>query len=389
MDRLPESVIVELLSFLSIKSLCRLKIVCKSWHAIIKSPYLVYKQLNRNKYSHAECLLAVFCYPTSRTQFAHRMLHLDGPNRHDRDSGGFSSTEPPTQYKICGSCNGIYYMRCGMRHSAIHINYLWNPSLREKKYLPPMIMKPDLPPNIKYDKEHYGFGFDPVTGDYKVVIIEAYESEDYPASIMIYSLISHSWKYVGDLSKFYYLRDNTCHAFADSSFYWLGSQESNAYKYQVIISFDLATEVSKIIELPELRTTDFISHESYSESLMVYRNSIALATLHQRVYFDIWTLKGTCWTMELNVKLGNYWVDKPLDRSFVINNFVFFEGPEALVVCDPCSGEARRLPIPSAQDHICKTMWVRMESLVPLNDENFWKPYKHRIRRAKVSPSTY
>ncbi|KAJ8424190.1 hypothetical protein Cgig2_021612 [Carnegiea gigantea] len=50
---------------------------------------------------------------------------------------------------------------------------LWNPAVSELKVLPPIMTKPNLSSNRTFaDNEVYGFGYDIVTQDYKVVVLK-------------------------------------------------------------------------------------------------------------------------------------------------------------------------------------------------------------------------
>ncbi|XP_074276267.1 F-box protein CPR1-like [Silene latifolia] len=262
---------------------------------------------------------------------------------------------------------------------------LWNPALNDIKKLPPMIMKPNISSNIIYYDEYCGFGFDPVTVDYKVVAIKGYATSstgngygresliDYPHSIMIYSLRTDSWKYSGDLSKHYYIPyANSCYAFANRSFYWLASYEIFSIKHDVIIAIDLATEECQEIGTPHISIKGEMSNKTYSECLMVYNGSIALVSLYkEECEFDIWTLKGTTWSKELTVELDCDWVSKPLGHYCVDNNLVLFTSPDGLISCDPNTEETSELH-ELRLGITCKTVSAYMISLVPLNDRDFW-----------------
>ncbi|XP_074276280.1 F-box protein CPR1-like [Silene latifolia] len=295
---------------------------------------------------------------------------------------------------ICGPCYGIYYSwsdstRYGYeRNSCYGIpRCLWNPALNEIKELPPMITKPNLSSNLTYHREFCGFGFDPVTVDYKVVAIKGYKilsNEpytktnylDYPLSIMIYSLRTDSWRYLQDLSKSYYVRQNSCYNFVNRSFYWLGSYIEFTYKSDVIIAIDLATEECQEIGLPEARIKGSMTYdEEYSERLMVYNDSIALVALYDNYKFDIWTLTGRIWSKELTVKL-DCWVKKPLGHYYVDNNLLLFDvGPNyGLILCDLDTEDSWQIKVMTITGSgFCETVSAYMESLVPLNDRDFWK----------------
>ncbi|XP_074276266.1 F-box protein CPR1-like [Silene latifolia] len=289
-------------------------------------------------------------------------------------------SKPPYNCDICGPCYGIYYLSDPW-WDEYSLRRLWNPALNEIKELPPMIMKPNI--NMNYYNEVCGFGFDPATQDYKVVAIKGYSNStdqfgiriflDYPLSIMIYSLKTDSWKYSGDLSKRFYIPyANSCHTFVNRSFYWLGSYESDPFKHDVIIAIDLATEECQEIKLPDISIKGEMSYGTYFERLMVYNGSIALVALYKKERnFDIWTLKGTTWSKELTIELDcSVW--KVVGHYNVDNNLVVLvSSQKCLILCDPNTKKTSVLKV-RVKDGTCKIVSAYKESLVPLNDRDFW-----------------
>ncbi|KAK9675814.1 hypothetical protein RND81_11G033100 [Saponaria officinalis] len=112
---------------------------------------------------------------------------------------------------------------------------------------------------IAYCEKNWGFGFDPVTADYRVVVFVAYRDltdesisksfANYSLSVLIYSLSNDSWKYFADLSKRYYSRRNSSYTLVNTSFYWLGSESSDhvlTFTYDVIVVVDFVILVSAL-----------------------------------------------------------------------------------------------------------------------------------------------
>ncbi|XP_074278744.1 F-box/kelch-repeat protein At3g06240-like [Silene latifolia] len=329
--------------------------------------------LKRNYVRHINCFIAQF-QVTLAGEVDPELLWYGESD--EINTNHLSLSYDLTNSDFCGPCFGIYFLSDTFGGENCY-RRLWNPALHEMKNLPPMITKPNISSNMKhYHKKSYGFGFDPVTEDYKVVAIMGYTNTyeyslmDYPLSIMIYSLRADSWKYSGDISKPYYIpRVNSCHAFVNRNFYWLGSYEKRADKHDVVIAIDLATEECQEIGLPDICIKGEISYKTYSECLMVYNGSIALVSLYkEECEFDIWTLKGTTWSKELTVEL-ECWVSKPLGH--VDNNFVLFDGSRCLILYDPNTEETWELE-GVYNDGSCNIVSAYMESLVPLNDRDFW-----------------
>ncbi|KAJ8446235.1 hypothetical protein Cgig2_016006 [Carnegiea gigantea] len=162
-------------------------------------------------------------------------------------------------------------------------------------------MKPDLPANFACGGfEAYGFGLDPPTKDYKVVVIKGYrtrtdEDDSYhPPSVLVYSLRTDSWKYWGDLQHEYIVKNDGSYIFVTGCLYWLGLRTlPGDDKREMMISFSIALDSLQEIPVPM---------PSYDEractSLGIHHDSVALYAVHpchdneneNKKCFDIWTL---------------------------------------------------------------------------------------------------
>ncbi|CAH9107655.1 unnamed protein product [Cuscuta epithymum] len=145
---------------------------------------------------------------------------------------------------IYGPCDGIYYLY----HNYFGCRALWNPAINELKVLPEIVSKYSIVRGYQY--EVYGFGLDPATNDdYKVVVIKERrclatnddDESDYtrqPQYVLVYSLRTDSWKYCGDLTKYYCLEMNRCYIYVNGCCYLYGANQ--CFSDEVIISFDMA-----------------------------------------------------------------------------------------------------------------------------------------------------
>ncbi|KAK6917168.1 F-box domain [Dillenia turbinata] len=158
---LQEDLILEILSWLLVKSLLRFKSVSKPWYALIQNPHFIFKHLQN------------FTVPSRNRDFIllHRKKPITGGERNGLISLSCKTLEVslpieiPNSFKeakrinISGPCNGMYY--CVWTEDGIT---LWNPALRELKFLP----KHAIPmQRIFYSSP--AFGFDCLSNDYKVV----------------------------------------------------------------------------------------------------------------------------------------------------------------------------------------------------------------------------
>ncbi|MFS8014795.1 putative F-box domain-containing protein [Helianthus anomalus] len=170
-DLCEDLLIVEIFSRLPSKSLLRFRSVSKSLCACIGSPDFIRLHKLRS--------------PPKK-------LLSDNPYVGITPVNGPSSLRKPF-YHIFGSCNGII---CLHEHcSRKRILCLWNPSIRRK------VDGPFL--------GHcwvYGFGFDPIIDDYKLLRID---KDDY--SSCVYTLKTRTWRKIASpTGKFLFVGDHLC-----------------------------------------------------------------------------------------------------------------------------------------------------------------------------------
>uniref|UniRef100_A0A803KZU7 F-box domain-containing protein n=2 Tax=Chenopodium quinoa TaxID=63459 RepID=A0A803KZU7_CHEQI len=361
LDHLPENLIVEILSRLPVKDLLQFKSVCKSWCSIISSPAFASKHLKNYYYSNNDtgrsCLLVQFPIPYAEHEVYE--LLVDETPRVLADE--VLAYMPKSNSYVCGPCDGIYYMfHCCRRERA-----LWNPAINEFRPLPTIISRPDLPANLTYENyEVYGFGLDPITRDYKVVVVKGYwntlnEEDSYlndPISVLVYSLRTNLWKYCGDLRRPYNLEVNTCYIYVNGCCYWFGSYDS---RDEVIISFDLAIDTFKEMDVPDYA-------QPSSKCLGMYDDSLAFMSLHEsEKNFDVWTLKEGRWTKKLSVgPFPDVW--RPLGHS-MDNKLLLQCHDGGLGLLDPDTQEIKDLAF---QHTWCAGAFAYMESLVSIKDKN-------------------
>ncbi|KAK1352192.1 F-box domain-containing protein [Heracleum sosnowskyi] len=353
---LPDNLIIEILSRLSVKDLLQFKSVCKSWFEIISSPIFVSKHLT-NYYNNNDewrgCLLAQFYLPRGEIQLYELLVdETETPRVLDYD---ILSNMPMYCSYVWGPCDGLYYV---YQHDPER-RALWNPAINELKKLPEIIRKPDFPSEFGYAwYEVSGFGFDRLTGDYKVVVMKGYSDINFkhPLSVLVYSLRTNSWRYCGDLAKGYDLENNTCYIYVNGCCYWLGSFE---FSCELIISFDMSNDTFKEIDVPDYA-------QPSSKCLAVYDDSLVFLSLHWTKNLDIWTWSEGCWTKKFSVgPLPRVW--GPVGH-WKDNRIVLQSRPGELVLYHPDTQETEELEFENSMQ--CKGVYAYMESLVSIKDKN-------------------
>ncbi|XP_074335941.1 putative F-box protein At3g10240 [Apium graveolens] len=161
---LPEELIrTEILARLPLKSLARFKSVCKLWLSVLSSDPQFIKELDRRNPDDYDCIVAnnsdhIVILSRYREIFTLHGDHL---------------------YKLIGSANGLVCVTRGKKVS------LWNPAIFQCKEF-------DLPPLCYLGMDKIGFGFYPVSNDYKVVVLcKSYSLSN--LNCVVYSSSSGTW----------------------------------------------------------------------------------------------------------------------------------------------------------------------------------------------------
>ncbi|XP_062017006.1 F-box protein CPR1-like [Rosa rugosa] len=175
---LPEDVIVNILSWLPVKSLIRFTSVSKRFRSII----LFDPKFARSQFK-AACQLKTLgrrlLFSTDTPQL--ESLDLDAPWFGDISSVrklSFPLKEPAFDVRLLGSCNGLVFVAVVVCDD--FKLYIWNPLMGFFKELPQ--------PGLSTLPVYYGVGYLSATDDYKLF------AGSYGKEIEMFSLRAHVWK---------------------------------------------------------------------------------------------------------------------------------------------------------------------------------------------------
>lgn len=236
---LPEEIMEEILSRMPVKSLLKFRCVSKSWRSLIDSNRFIKKHLDNStknpSFSLHNIILNSIGPQRGPKQCSLRSL-LNDPFI-DRFTFSDLSNIEWSSINVAGCYNGLVCILLDRKQFI-----LWNPSTRKTKKLPAIDRK------IKHGHiTNYGFGFDDLSGDYKVFGIASFfwVSGRYEAICKVYSLQTNSWKLVkkGDVSPF-----DKEGKFASGKLHW-DRTVGLRYRWN-ITSFDLRSEAYGAVELP-------------------------------------------------------------------------------------------------------------------------------------------
>ncbi|CAI0460255.1 unnamed protein product [Linum tenue] len=267
---LTEDILINILLRLPIAScIFRFRCVCRSWRILLSDPQFIRKILFFRNPADQRSLQILIAGgdldPASLISKFHYSLHSYDTLRPISAASAVGRElpfipdkirDPLSRLTVVGCCDGIFCISDENERSPSEI-ILWNSMTSETKLLPRSTC-PRAPSGTIKGCESIGLGFDPLTGDYKVVRTLKYsgneeaDSDDYydfgyvcpPATTFkeVYSLKNDSWKRLTDKSCSVgwtpgYVHQDTSR---NEKCYWYYSiGDENFY----LITFDVSKEV--------------------------------------------------------------------------------------------------------------------------------------------------
>jgi len=280
---LPFDLIEEILSRLPVKLLLQLRCACKSWNSLISDRKFAKKHLSLSTthslhcvrgYSHKHVLES---YPLD-----HVFINVTTTDVRQPEFSHYWSVE------FLGSCHGILCFAAEEHRYSSIIVRLWNPSIKKLKELPSL----GEPRPNGYIPRIYGFGYDPVSDNYKVVVVfrELVDFslnihnricyKDIVVHVKVHNLGTNSWKSIPMFPYVYPVQQSgQC---ASGTINWLATKVTNNKPTQCyILSLDLGNESCKEVLLP-----NYGELVSSTLHLSVLRNCLILFSGD-----DVWVMK--------------------------------------------------------------------------------------------------
>ncbi|XP_021724472.1 putative F-box protein At1g32420 [Chenopodium quinoa] len=279
---LPEELLHQIIIRLPVKSLLRFRCVCKSWCSLISSSNFILSQLHHNQIDeNYDVLFRKYLLDLKEEIYS---IHTDNEEFQEIETLDFHFKSSSDYFLIIGCVNGLICLWDETPNTLM----LWNPSIR-KYYTLPVYKRSDrigFPRSVVRDM-CFGFGYDALSNDYKVVRIIFYNMmlDDNTIAlrtlVVAFSLRRKLWrrvKYVAPLC----LYSRSCNV---GGFVYRLTQIDN-YGFE-IVSFDLSAEKFAELACPE----GVKSVIRCKTELTIFRDSLAL--LHEWDYkrYHIWVMK--------------------------------------------------------------------------------------------------
>ncbi|XP_020987119.2 F-box/kelch-repeat protein At3g23880 [Arachis duranensis] len=261
---LPGEVIEEILVRVPASSLVKLKIVCKSWNALISNPEFVSDNVHRSR---ADPRLVYRFRDSRKIHFSSVQSLFKNPSALLTKDGCF---EMDGDLHILGSCNGLICL--GLMSGRFHLGSirLWNPCTRSASdWLKIRAIKDDM----------YGFGYDHVHDNYKFL------EGCWIYGHKIHTFGSNYWTTIVQDPLSYHPKLGIG-TFVYGTLNWAAQAHSNFLEW-VILSFDLANENFAPLSLPDMNNRD----EHYDPAVGVLRDRLCVCLKENYGGWIFWVMK--------------------------------------------------------------------------------------------------
>ncbi|KAK1436826.1 hypothetical protein QVD17_02610 [Tagetes erecta] len=317
--------VVEILSRLPPKSLLRFRTVSKSVYTCIGSPRFIRLHTLRSPKKfmiiHQELDTKIIYYSIHSESSYDGITPFDSPFR-------------CTTTCLVGSCNGIlcFYDR---KSRAIH---LWNPAIRRKAIVP------DTSDAYGDYCLEFGFGFDMVNDDYKILRTSK-------QATFVYTMKTRTWRQIASPATLY-SSATTSHFLFNGSLYRIVEEDLEHNYCRYIMTFDLSSEVFSTIELP-------LEPSCKASELTSIKGCLAVTYIQVDGDVWIWARNATDASWYVAFKLNTH------ERT-TLGDLLFSRYSNGIIVFNPNSG-ARSTLAPFNHSSRILTMITCIESLELLN----------------------
>ncbi|KAI3728168.1 hypothetical protein L6452_16799 [Arctium lappa] len=238
--RLPPEIITCILHHLPAKSLGRFRCVSKNWLSLISDPQFIKTHQTTQIRNH---LIFV--------SYDHSLYSL--PFHHHEPQSVVSKPKKlrfdshHVVFTLYGCCNGLVLVSAH-NFDGVHSLVVLNPTTRETVELPES--KFEVISNWSEIEIVYGFGYDSLADDYKIVTISYFHNHylipPESMSVHVYSLRTNTWRWVIDSPYDFSYGRFVSGVFVDGFLHWIAKKGCDLLP--VIVGFSLADE--RFIELP-------------------------------------------------------------------------------------------------------------------------------------------
>jgi len=289
-DVLPPEILTEILSRLPVKSLLRFRSTSKSLKSIIDSHNFINlhlkNSLNRSFFIRLKSNIYQIEDDFSNLTTAVPLNH--------------PFTRNSTNIALIGSCNGLLAISNGeiaLRHpNAANEIAIWNPNIRKHRIVPflPLPITPRSPSDMNCSLCVHGFGFDPLTGDYKILRLSwlvSLQNPFYDSHVRLFSSKTNSWKIIPTMP-YALVYAQTMGVFVENSIHWIMAKKLDGLHPSLIVAFNLTLEIFNEVPLPdEIGEEEVNSNGRVEIDVAVLGGCLCMTVNYEATKIDVWVMK--------------------------------------------------------------------------------------------------
>ncbi|AES98556.1 putative F-box domain-containing protein [Medicago truncatula] len=330
---LPDELVAEILSFLPVKSLMRLRCMCKSWKTLIYDSAFVklhFQRPSRKKHIAVIKYEAGYIAETKNFPLNHS---LENPSV-SIASNSYYRLEYKDCIRVVGSCNGLLCL-LGYSYSSNHNQdetifwfRIWNPATR---IISEKLGTCHQPCNLF--KLSFSFGYDNSTRTYNAVVLCTSE-------VKVFHFGDNIWRKIANFTP-YNLVDTLGHdgvnqqgVYLSGTVNWISiyPEDVTLDKF-AIISLDLGTETYKKL-LPPPGAVNLVP--PYTEpTIATFMDRLCFSHHRKKTHFVIWQMIEfgfeQSWTQFLKISFQNLLVDNFGHSKYYLFPFCLSENGETLI----------------------------------------------------------
>jgi len=291
-DVLPPELFTEILSRLPVKSLLQFRSTSKSLKSLIDSHNFINLHL-KNSLNFNLILQHYGNLYQIDDDFSKSIIPLNHP---------FSTNlAPATRNRtlaLIGSCNGLIAISIGQiafnhPNGANEIT-IWNPSTRKHRIIP--FLRLPIPNIMESDNINrcclcvHGFGFDPLSCDYKLLriswIADPHDEFSFDPHVRLFSSKTNSWKIIPSMP-YALIYAQFMGVFVENSLHWIMTKKLGGLHPSLIVAFDLTLEIFNVVPLPDVDN----SNQSFDIDVDVLGGCLCMTVNYETTKIDVWVMK--------------------------------------------------------------------------------------------------
>ncbi|CAI8614943.1 unnamed protein product [Vicia faba] len=347
---IPNDLIFEVLSFLAVKSVMRMRCVSKFCNSLYTDLVFVKLHFDRSQ-QQPHLTLVTTSHPLTLRLVPFLVSNLleNPPITLTRDpcyviNNYFYPWE--LFHRVIGSCNGLI---CILSYSDISSFFwlsLWNPSTR--------VMSKQLGFNFALFSDDFkdptsfkfSFGYDHSTNNYKVVMLKFHSHKLRIIEARVFSLRDNVWRQIQNFPSIPLQMLDIRHqvnqgVYLNDTLNWLALFGFKDTYVEVVISLDLGTETYRQIELPPR----FDEKPYVDPTISVLMNHICFSYHFKNTHFVIWRMMEfgveESWTQILKISYESLNIQSYfMDRRFYLMPLYLSENSETLVLAHNLEDQA-------------------------------------------------